>query len=124
MKSILFISAILLTLQACGDSRNNTTPTTSLTLPAETTVKTPQPHPKDQDALYQRTAFALGAEETDLTITAIKKEGFRIDFEVNHAQKDYRCYLGIMTGKTYSDAICVPKNGGAIVNPNNNPLLK
>lgn len=95
-----------------------------LTLSACATMGTANVSP---ELLETRTAFALGLEKGDFTISNRVDDGVRTDYEVRTKRgKQYRCYLtstsggwlpftGAVSGGT-SDALCTPK-GSAAPNP-------
>jgi len=62
------------------------------------------------DSVEERTAFALGIQKEDFTISNRRDSGVRTDYLVQTKSGDqYNCYVtgavGI-TGRTVSDAIC------------------
>jgi hypothetical protein len=72
------------------------------------------------DALQQRTAFALGLERGSFTISNRQDDGVRTNYVVTtRSGQRYNCYVtGVVniTGRTVSDALC-SKPGEAPKNP-------
>lgn len=70
-----------------------------------------------EDALVQRTSFALGVSADHFTISNRVDSGVRTDYDVHtQAGKDYACYVTgtvSVTGRTVSDAICKARQGTA-----------
>ncbi|SDQ57038.1 hypothetical protein SAMN05216569_1630 [Pseudoxanthomonas sp. CF125] len=76
--------------------------------------------PVSKEKLQDRTAFALGLENDDFTLSDIKKEGFETRYVVKtKSGAEYRCYVGSSFLSGVSDAICSKKG-----EPAKNPLLE
>lgn len=89
------------------------------------------------DAIVDRTAFALSLDKSAFTISNRVDDGVRSSFSVKtNAGKNYNCYVGgsiSVVGRVVSDAICnevgvaggaVKPAGAAAPAPNCNALLK
>ncbi len=84
------------------------------------------------DAIVDRTAFALSLDKSAFTISNRVDDGVRSSFSVKtNAGKNYNCYVGgsiSVVGRVVSDAICNEVGGAAskptAVTPNCNALLK
>ncbi len=88
-----------------------------------------------EDALQQRTAFALSLEKNDFTISDRADNGVTTHYKVTtKAGKKYNCYVEgsvSVVGRVVSDAICRDAAGAANASPNSgapnpscNELLK
>lgn len=75
------------------------------------------------DAIADRTAFALGLNKTDITISNRTNEGTTARYNVRtKAGQEYNCFVGGMItamGRTVSEAVCNKKG-----EPPRNPLLR
>lgn len=85
------------------------------------------------DAIADRTAFALSLDKSAFTISNRVDDGVRSSFSVKtNTGKNYNCYVGgsiSVVGRVVSDAICNEVGGGAskpaaASAPNCNALLK
>ncbi|WP_206198897.1 hypothetical protein [Zoogloea dura] len=85
------------------------------------------------DAITQRTAFALGVDRKDLTISNRVDDGTTSRYQVKtRAGRQYNCFVGgsiSVLGRTVSEAICteVGRDGAtrpAVAPANCNALLK
>lgn len=77
--------------------------------------------------LKERTAFALGMDEDDISIHSRVDSGFRSDYRVRtNRGSHYRCYcMGTigMLGPMVSDAVCVKTKGSQGPARSSNALL-
>lgn len=75
------------------------------------------------DAIVDRTAFALGLGKSDFTISNRTDEGTTTRYSVRtKTGQDYNCFLGgsfSVLGRSVSEAICSKKG-----EPPRNPLLR
>lgn len=75
------------------------------------------------DAIVERTAFALGLVKTDFTISNRTDDGTTSRYSVRtKAGQDYHCFVGgsiSVLGRSVSEAICTKKGDVA-----RNPLLR
>lgn len=75
------------------------------------------------EAIVDRTAFALGLGKGDFTISNRSDEGTTTRYSVRtKAGQDYNCFLGgsfSVLGRTVSEAVCSKKG-----EPPRNPLLR
>ncbi|MDR2837643.1 MAG: hypothetical protein LBV49_03605 [Azonexus sp.] len=71
----------------------------------------------NEESLQSRTAFALGLEQGDFTISNRSDDGVRTDYTVTTNKKQvFSCYVtGVVsiTGRNVSDAICSEKSSPA-----------
>ena len=76
--------------------------------------------PVAMEKLQDRTAFALGLDNKDFTISDVKKEGITTRYVVKSKVGDeYRCYVQSAFTVGVSDAVCSKKG-----EPATNPLLE
>ena len=75
------------------------------------------------EAIVERTAFALGLQKSEFTISQRQDDGTTTRYLVKtKSGQDYHCYVGgsiSVLGRTVSEAICSKKG-----EPTKNPLLR
>jgi hypothetical protein len=76
-----------------------------------------------EEALVQRTAFAIGLNQGDFTISNRQDEGTTTRYSVRtKSGLDYNCFVGgsiSVVGRSVSEAVCTRKG-----EPARNPLLR